>query len=50
MLLSYGSALQNGERIKCYDGEGNLDVKVLDKGGREKLDKRALLTCPFLHC
>ena len=45
VLLCCASALQNGEIIKCYEGKGNLDVKMLDKGRRKKLDMRALLTC-----
>ena len=34
--------------IKCYDGEGILDVKVLDKGRREKVGQEHTFEISFI--
>jgi hypothetical protein len=48
VLLSCGSSLQNGEMMKCYDREGTLDVKMLDKGRREKVGKDSTFDVSFI--
>ena len=34
--------------MKCYDREGTLDVKMLDKGRREKVGKDSTFDVSFI--